>query len=101
MRASAQRGNRSHDTCRTARTRLRGIGVLRKQSRTEFPSTATRGLHLALAQLSGAVLAPLAELMQLDADVLTILRSCLMKPEHLQGIGTISENLGSAADAPA
>jgi len=47
------------------------------------------------------VLAPLAELMQLDADVLTILRSCLMKPEHLQGIGTISENLGSAADAPA
>lgn len=77
------------------------MGVLRKQSRALFPSAATRGLHLALAQLSGAVLAPLAERMQLDADVLTVLRSCLMKPEHLQWICTIRENLGAAADAPA
>ncbi|MCB8953915.1 MAG: aspartate aminotransferase family protein [Ardenticatenales bacterium] len=54
-----------------------------------FTAAAARNLHLALAQLPAAFFAPTWPDLIADQDHITCLRSCLMKPEHLDWLDAI------------
>src|SRR5256885_7813960 len=79
--------------------RAGSVSAMGALSRAIFSEAASRGLHLALAELPTAFFEK-----QLDAQVrrdrstLTSLRSVLMKPEHLDWIDRIWTILGAAAD---
>jgi glutamate/tyrosine decarboxylase-like PLP-dependent enzyme len=73
------------------------------RSREIFAAAATRGLHLAVAELPVSFFAASLPLnTRRDRETLTVLRSVLMKPEHAEWINQIWELLRSAtADSPA
>jgi len=69
------------------------------QARGIFEAAATHDLHLALVNLPRALVAPWWPELSWDAEQLTCLRSCLMKPEHAQWLPEIYGRLGESADA--
>lgn len=68
-------------------------------ARVVFAEAARRDLHLALADLPRVIAGPAFPDMQWDSDTLTCLRSCVMKPEHGDWLGEITERLGAAGDS--
>lgn len=64
-------------------------------SRAIFTAAAEENLHLALADLPQQFLIKSGTEMDLDRDSITCLRSCLMKPEHLDWMEKIWQILDS------
>jgi glutamate/tyrosine decarboxylase-like PLP-dependent enzyme len=62
-----------------------------------FESAAGAGLHLAVARLPRSLLEPSWPDLRWDADSVACLRSCLMKPEHLDWIDSIVKILDRVA----
>ena len=54
-----------------------------------FEATAAEDLHMAIANLPCSLFMDPWKGVQWDQDDVTFLRSCLMKPEHLDWIGHI------------
>jgi glutamate/tyrosine decarboxylase-like PLP-dependent enzyme len=63
------------------------------RSRALFEAAAKRNLHLALATLPRALLEPHWPGLEWDAPGATVLRSCLLKPEHEAWVGRIASIL--------
>ena len=61
-----------------------------------FEAAALENLHLAIARFPSALFADQWQGVQWDHDDVTCLRSCLMKPEHLDWIERIWEALDRA-----
>jgi len=66
-------------------------------SRRIFEAAAKRNLHLAVAELPTGFWAGNRGSMQRDRETMTCLRSVLMKPEHLEWIPRIWDELSAAA----
>lgn len=66
-------------------------------ARTLFEATAAKGLHLALANLPKSLLANKASDMNWDQEYVSCLRSCLMKPEHIDWLDRIWQILDAEA----
>lgn len=66
-------------------------------SRRIFDAAAKRNLHLAVAELPTEFWRANLGAMQRDRETMTCLRSVLMKPEHLEWIPRIWEELSAAA----
>lgn len=66
-----------------------------RRSRAVFEAAAERDLHLAVANLPRALLEPWWPEMAWDQDHVTVLRSCLIKPEHADWIDAIWRVLDS------
>ncbi len=66
-------------------------------ARQLFEETATRELHLALIELPAELVRHYWPELGMNRDTLTCIRSCLMKPEHLDWIDDIWSVLDSAA----
>ncbi|MEM6297068.1 MAG: aminotransferase class V-fold PLP-dependent enzyme [Bacteroidota bacterium] len=62
-------------------------------SRRLFEQMAQRGIHLALFNYPKHLLPDHLSTLKADADHLTCLRSCLMKPEHLEFVERMMEEL--------
>ena len=72
-----------------ARTGASAVDISRA-SRDQFKAAAQRNLHLALIDVPGAMLAGRWPDINIDpAESVTCLRSCLMKPEHLDWLDRI------------
>ena len=71
-----------------AATRASEISALSSQA---FEAAAKENLHLAIVKLPASLLRSYWPDVEFDEDVVTVMRSCLMKPEHLQWIGRIWE----------
>lgn len=69
------------------------ISEISERSRTFFESAAKRNLHLALAQLPAKFFSSLPAEIRRDQEIITVLRSVLMKPEHLDWVDRIWEIL--------
>jgi glutamate/tyrosine decarboxylase-like PLP-dependent enzyme len=67
-------------------------------ARDVFDAAARRDLHLALAGFPRAMLASSAPVRTWDAETVTCLRSCLMKPAHREWMPQIVARLRAAAD---
>jgi tyrosine decarboxylase/aspartate 1-decarboxylase len=65
-------------------------------SRRIFEAAARRNLHLAIAELPSAFWASSSGSMRRDRETITCLRSVLMKPEHLDWIPQIWNELSAA-----
>lgn len=63
--------------------------MISEKSRTFFHRAAEQNLHLALIDLPAKLLAPYWEHVTFEEPTVTCLRSCLMKPEHLDWIDQI------------
>jgi glutamate/tyrosine decarboxylase-like PLP-dependent enzyme len=70
------------------------------RARQIFESAARRNLHLALASFPRAMLERSQPVEIWDADVITCLRACVMKPEHKNWMPEIWKRLNSATDMP-
>jgi len=70
-------------------------GKISKLTEQVFNAAAEKGLHLAMAKFPRALLESRWEEVHWDQDHVTCLRSCLMKPEHLEWIDRIWETLDS------
>lgn len=68
-----------------------------KLSKAIFEAAAAENLHLAMANLPRSLFIESKEEIQWDQDDVTCLRSCLMKPEHLDWISHIWQVLNRAA----
>ena len=68
------------------------------KSRALFAAAAAENLHLALANLPQSLLRPHWAEMDWDQPTVAVLRSCLMKPEHLDWIERIWSALEQAAE---
>jgi hypothetical protein len=68
-------------------------------TRKIFEEAAQRDLHLAVAELPAAFWGKNLGAMKRDRETLTCLRSVLMKPEHLDWVGRIWEQLSGATEA--
>src|SRR2546430_16234538 len=66
-------------------------------SRKMFEAAAKRGLHLAVAELPIRLWEENLRVMKRDRETMTCLRSVLMKPEHLDWVDKIWEELSGAA----
>jgi len=66
-------------------------------SKAQFDAAAKANLHLALITLPQALLRPHWPEVQFDCDEVTCLRSCLMKPEHLDWLDEIWAILDTVA----
>src|SRR6266513_929284 len=66
-------------------------------SRKKFEAAAKRGLHLAVAELPIRFWEENLRVMKRDRETMTCLRSVLMKPEHLDWVDKIWEELSGAA----
>ncbi len=75
------------------------VSVASALARRVFDEAASRGLHLALANLPVQFLNLKASHVKQDADTVTCLRSVLMKPEHKEWMDRIWEILSQATDA--
>ena len=67
-------------------------------SREIFRESALENLHLAIANLPVALFVDAWQGIEWDQDHLTCLRSCLMKPEHLDWIDHIWQTLDQATE---
>lgn len=72
-------------------------GEASRRSEAVFEEAAKNDLHLALASFPRTVLQPHWPGIEWDQDVVTCLRSCLMKPEHLEWIDRIWSALDAAS----
>ncbi len=79
--------------------RAASISEMSAKSRSIFAAAAERGLHLALADLPVTLFSSLQASVRRDRETVTVLRSVLIKPEHLDWIDRIWEIFASAADA--
>lgn len=70
-----------------------------RRARRIFEAAAERDLHLALAELPRSLCEASATVDTWDADSVTCLRACLMKPEHRDWLPVIRERLDAAAGA--
>jgi glutamate/tyrosine decarboxylase-like PLP-dependent enzyme len=70
-----------------------------RRARDVFDAAAESNLHLALLELPRALAEPWWSGLEWDADTVTVLRCCLMKPEHEQWMPMITELLGEAGAA--
>jgi glutamate/tyrosine decarboxylase-like PLP-dependent enzyme len=68
------------------------------RARRLFDVAARRHLHLALASFPRAMLEACRPVEKWDADTITCLRACVMKPEHREWLSEIVTRLRSAAD---
>ncbi len=68
-------------------------------ARRVFSEAASRGLHLAVAELPVDLLDPRSTTLGRDQSTVTCLRSVLMKPEHRDWVPRIWEVLSKAMDA--
>ena len=78
--------------------RAESVNATSALSRGIFEAAATRGLHLALAELPVNFFAGALDGMKRHEDTMICLRSVLMKPEHLDWIERIWETLIAATD---
>ncbi len=69
--------------------RLPSAEATSERSRAIFESAAARGLHLAVASLPKSLLGSWWADLQWDRDQVTVLRSCLIKPEHAEWMDAI------------
>ncbi len=69
-----------------------------KKSQKFFEQTALNQLHLALLQLPAAMLQNTWQKVEFNTENVTVLRSCLMKPEHLDWIDEIWKIIDRTAD---
>jgi tyrosine decarboxylase/aspartate 1-decarboxylase len=76
--------------------RARSVSDVSKLSRGIFEAAAKRNLHLAVAELPTEFWAVNLAGMQRDRETMTCLRSVLMKPEHLEWIPRIWDELSAA-----
>lgn len=67
------------------------------RARTVFERVASRNLHLALIDLPVAMVSHYWPQLEANRDSVTCLRSCLMKPEHLDRVGEIWATLDTLA----
>jgi tyrosine decarboxylase / aspartate 1-decarboxylase len=79
--------------------RARSASVASAQARAIFDAAAARDLHLALATFPRALLDAANPVADWDAEEITCLRACVMKPEHQAWMGAILERLDAAAQA--
>ena len=63
-----------------------------------FAAAARENLHLALIELPAALVAGHWPELTMNRENVTCLRSCLMKPEHLDWVGRIGEIVEAASD---
>jgi glutamate/tyrosine decarboxylase-like PLP-dependent enzyme len=75
------------------------ISSISDRSRRLFRATAERGLHLALFSFPVRLLGGCTEDVEPDEEQLLCLRSCLMKPEHLDWIERIWHILDETVDS--
>ncbi len=68
-------------------------------SRAFFEKSAVFNLHLALAKLPVSFFEPSLEGIERDAETITCLRSCLMKPEHLTWVDQLYEIMCQALES--
>jgi hypothetical protein len=59
------------------------------RSRAIFEDAARRGLHLAVADVAALAARPWWPELEWDRDDVSVLRSCLLKPEHAEWIDAI------------
>ncbi|MBI4860921.1 MAG: aminotransferase class I/II-fold pyridoxal phosphate-dependent enzyme [Candidatus Riflebacteria bacterium] len=78
--------------------RARSASRVSRLTEALFHETAREGLHLAKAVLPRSLFADAWPDLAWDEDHLTSLRTCLMKPEHLDWLGTIWETYRAVAD---
>jgi len=78
--------------------RARTAGESSTQARKIFEAAAYRDLHLALASFPRIMLESCSPVSQWNADEMTCLRACVMKPEHREWMPEILARLRSAAD---
>ena len=81
--------------------RAERASVASRRARAVFEAAAERNLHLALLQLPRALAEPWWPALEWDAETVTVLRSCLMKPEHrvwLPRITALLEQAGAATN---
>jgi len=71
-------------------SREKSASATSTRSRALFEAAAKRNLHLALATLPRALLEPHWNGIEWDASSATVLRSCLLKPEHEAWVGRIA-----------
>jgi glutamate/tyrosine decarboxylase-like PLP-dependent enzyme len=64
-----------------------------ERARAIFERAAERSLHLALVDLPAAMVGHYWPQLETNRDTVTCLRSCLMKPEHLDRVGDIRTTL--------
>jgi tyrosine decarboxylase / aspartate 1-decarboxylase len=76
--------------------RAKSVSAASKLSRRIFDAAAKRNLHLAVAELPAEFWAANLGSMQRDRETMTCLRSVLMKPEHLEWIPRIWDELSAA-----
>jgi tyrosine decarboxylase / aspartate 1-decarboxylase len=76
--------------------RARSVSAASAMTRRIFDAAAKRNLHLAVAELPVDFWAGNLGTMQRDRETISCLRSVLMKPEHLEWIPRIWEELSAA-----
>ncbi len=76
--------------------RARSVSEASARSRRIFDAAARRNLHLAVAELPAEFWAANLGTMQRDRETMTCLRSVLMKPEHLEWIPRIWDELSTS-----
>jgi len=76
--------------------RAKSVSEASALSRRIFDAAARRNLHLAVAELPAAFWAANLGSMRRDRETMTCLRSVLMKPEHLDWIPRIWDELSAA-----
>ena len=76
--------------------RARSVSEASVLSRRIFDAAAKRSLHLAVAELPAEFWAANLGAMQRDRETMTCLRSVLMKPEHLEWVPRIWDELSTA-----
>lgn len=76
--------------------RAKSVSTASRISRRIFEASAKRNLHLAVAELPTKFWSGTLRPTQCDRETMTCLRSVLMKPEHLEWIPRIWDELSSA-----
>jgi glutamate/tyrosine decarboxylase-like PLP-dependent enzyme len=74
------------------------VSTVSRRSQTMFEEAAVRNLHLALFSYPTRLLGDAAGSLDADQEVVTCLRSCLMKPEHRDWVDRIWHILQTVAD---
>jgi glutamate/tyrosine decarboxylase-like PLP-dependent enzyme len=74
------------------------ISEMSRLSSLLFEKAAERSLHLALFSYPVSSIGAIPDSVETDSDTLTCLRSCLMKPEHLEWVERIWTILSSLRD---
>jgi tyrosine decarboxylase / aspartate 1-decarboxylase len=72
-----------------------------ERARAIFQRAAETNLHLALIELPAALVGHYRPELELNRDTVTCVRSCLMKPEHLDWVDYLWTTLNALAERPA